>query len=109
VSIGWNVFWHCSALSSIRIPSSVKTLGQLTFSQCSSLSTVEFESNSQMSRVNPLAFANCQSLTVIWIPLAIRRVFGNYDQYLKVLEREGGANRHVEGWDADWDQLEWRM
>jgi hypothetical protein len=44
-------FWRCSALSYIRIPSSVEILCVSCFCECSSLSTVTFELGSQLSWV----------------------------------------------------------
>jgi hypothetical protein len=56
-------------ISSICIPSSVQTLARNYFSQCRSLSTVTFESDSDVSStercISRSAFANCSSLSSV--------------------------------------------
>jgi hypothetical protein len=56
----------CSALTSITIPNSVTTIGQLTFNRCGSLRSVTI-SNSVTS-IGKLAFHQCSSLSSVTIP-----------------------------------------
>ena len=47
----YGVFSDCTALTSIRIPASVKTIEEAAFKGCSSLATVTFEKGSQLKTI----------------------------------------------------------
>jgi hypothetical protein len=57
--------FSCSSLQSIVIPSSVEILGSSCFSRCESLSSISFESNSRLIRIEPGAFSGCDIRAVI--------------------------------------------
>jgi hypothetical protein len=52
----------CSSLKSISIPSSIEFIGDDCFCNCSSLSSLRFDSWSKLSRIGHRAFLNCTSL-----------------------------------------------
>ena len=54
-----------TALTSIEIPASVETISDDTFNQCSSLGTVTFAEDSQLSEIGRSAFQGCYSLETI--------------------------------------------
>ena len=58
----------CSALTSINIPSGVTEIGSNFFYACSSLTSVTFESGSQLTNIGRSAFQECSSLTNVTIP-----------------------------------------
>jgi hypothetical protein len=64
-------FASCSSLSSICIPSSVETLCDHCFSQCTALSSVTFEPGSRLSHIEAHAFAHCSSLPSLCIPSSV--------------------------------------
>jgi hypothetical protein len=58
------------------IPSSVEKLGSDCFSGCQSLSTVTFESGSNLSSIEDFAFNCCSSLSSICIPSSVETLGG---------------------------------
>jgi hypothetical protein len=83
--IGRYAFANCSSLSSICIPSSVEKLSDYCFEECQSLSTIEFEIDSHLSRVEQSVFSGCSSLSSIWIPSSLRCQFGGYEGVLQII------------------------
>ena len=79
-SIGNEVFYNCSSLTSIEIPNSVKTIGVISaisngaFEGCSNLKTVTFGENSQLTSIGNNVFYNCSSLTNIEIPNSVTSI-----------------------------------
>ena len=67
-------FAGCTSLKSIQIPANVEKIGIGTFKNCSQLSTVIFESNSCIGKINNGAFANCTALTIIKLPQSIASI-----------------------------------
>lgn len=53
-----SMFENCTSLESITIPSSVTSIGHDAFSDCTSLSTVIFKENSQLTYIATTAFKN---------------------------------------------------
>ncbi|MCH5163507.1 MAG: leucine-rich repeat domain-containing protein [Clostridiales bacterium] len=62
-SIGSSAFSGCTGLTSITIPSSVTSIGILAFSSCSSLKSVIIASS--VTNIGSSAFSGCSSLTGI--------------------------------------------
>ena len=56
------------AIEEITLPSTLKTIGNGAFGVCTSLRTVNFEDNSQLTSIEGQAFLSCSSLTSITIP-----------------------------------------
>lgn len=57
-----------ASLTSITIPNNVVTISYNAFQWCDSLSSVTFESNSQLQTIKSNAFGRCTGLTSITIP-----------------------------------------
>ena len=68
--INSQAFINCT-FSSVTIPASVEIIGESAFKNCGSLSTVTIGDNSQLNRIDTLAFANCSSLTSFTIPAGV--------------------------------------
>ncbi|MBO6263630.1 MAG: leucine-rich repeat domain-containing protein, partial [Clostridia bacterium] len=64
-SIGDEAFNSCGSLTSIEIPSSVTSIGNCAFFDCSKLTSVTFGANSQLTSIGEMAFIYCSSLTSI--------------------------------------------
>jgi hypothetical protein len=61
-------------LQSICIPSSVQVLCCRCFAQCRALSSVTFEQNSRLTRIENRTFCDCKALKSICIPESIQRI-----------------------------------
>ena len=73
----YGVFTDCTALTTIEIPASVITIKQAAFKGCSSLTTITFETGSNLKTIESNAFANigkqvtvdmseCENVTNFW-------------------------------------------
>ena len=74
-SIGERTFSDCSSLTSVTIPNSVTSIGYRAFENCSDLTSVTI-SNSVTS-IGEWAFRNCSGLTTVTIPNSVMSI-GNY-------------------------------
>ena len=75
----YGVFSDCTALTSIKIPASVKTIEEAAFKGCSSLATVTFEKGSQLKTIggdsySSGAFSDCTALKSIEIPASVETI-----------------------------------
>jgi hypothetical protein len=62
---------HADIRTKICIPSSVEQIAQGCFYECNSISTVTFESGSQLSPIAECAFQYCSSLSSIFISSSV--------------------------------------
>ena len=65
-SIGRSAFSGCSSLTLVCLPSSVRSIGRFAFSDCSSLTSIAIPSS--VTSIGESAFYGCESLTCIDIP-----------------------------------------
>ena len=63
-----------SSLTSITIPSSVTSIGNFTFRDCSSIELVTFGDNSQLTSIGGYTFYGCSKLTSITIPNSVTSI-----------------------------------
>lgn len=75
--IGWNCFYRCQNLRSIKIPAAVVEIENGAFNGCKFLKTVEFEQGSKLARIGNAAFANTTSLTGVEIPESVTVIGSN--------------------------------
>ena len=74
-SIGEHAFSDCSSLERIEIPSSVTSIGNGAFYNCSSLESIEIPSS--VTSIGNSAFSGCSSLESIEIPSSVTSI-GDY-------------------------------
>ena len=74
-SIGKNSFYYCSSLSRVSISSSVVSIGDHSFYGCSSLTQVAIPSS--VTSIDKYAFCGCSSLIRISIPSSVTSI-GNF-------------------------------
>ena len=67
-TIADSAFRGWSGWTSITIPSSVTSIGERAFEDCSSLTSVTFGVNSRLTSIGDYAFYGCSGLTSIMIP-----------------------------------------
>ena len=83
--IGQYAFNHCSSLKSITIPGSVVYIEYMAFANCSSLTSVNFGDNSNVTDIETGAFHNCVNLTNITMPSNIVTIKGSMFQFCSSL------------------------
>ena len=69
-----SAFINNTEITSINIPNSVTTIGDLAFAGCSNLTTVTISENSQLTTIGDYAFYYCSSLTSIYIPNSVTTI-----------------------------------
>ncbi|MBQ3247248.1 MAG: leucine-rich repeat domain-containing protein, partial [Alistipes sp.] len=74
-SIGDKTFYNCVNLTSITIPSSVTSIGDNAFESCTSLTSAIIPKS--VTSIGDYAFNNCTSLTSVTIPNGVTSI-GNY-------------------------------
>ncbi len=74
-SIGEGAFNNCSGLTSITIPSSVTSIGEYAFNNCSGLTSITIPSS--VTSISDYAFSGCDGLTSITIPSSVTSI-GEY-------------------------------
>jgi hypothetical protein len=72
ITIGILAFDTCSSLASVIIPSSITTFGDQAFGNCQNLKSVTFEEG--LTNIGNFAFVNCLSLASITIPSSITTI-----------------------------------
>ncbi len=96
-SIGPSAFRHCTSLTSITIPNSVKSIGDGSFFDCSALTSITIP-NSVTSIANQ-AFAFCVSLTSITIPNSVTTIGSELFGYCSKLTTIQVPNAKVSDWE----------
>ena len=76
-SIDEYAFRGCSSLTDITIPSTVTSIGNDAFYDCSNLQTVIFDGDSQLQSIGSYAFSWCSKLTDITIPSSVTSIGDN--------------------------------
>ena len=77
ISINNGLFSHCDGLISVVIPDSVTSIGDSAFDGCTSLTSVMFGENSQLTSIGNSAFSSCQSLVSVTIPDSVTSIGEN--------------------------------
>jgi hypothetical protein len=85
--------------SHVEIPSDVEILGSSCFSDCESLSSISFASNSRLTRIGSFAFSN-SSLESIVIPSTVQILdsscFSNCESLLSISFESNSRLRRIE-------------
>ena len=71
------VFHENKKIEKIILPSTLTTIGQYAFYDCTSLQTVTFEKGSRLKTIEESAFEDCTALTSIEIPASVEMI-GQY-------------------------------
>jgi hypothetical protein len=71
-NIGFQLFWNCTAMTSITIPDSVKAIGTNAFYSCTGLTNIVLGNG--VTSIGYDAFQNCTSLTIITIPKSVTNI-----------------------------------
>ena len=74
-SIGDSAFRECTSLTSVTIPNGVTYIGHYAFRECISLTSITIPSS--VTSIGNYAFQNCQHLTNLTIPNSVTSI-GNY-------------------------------
>ena len=66
----------CSLLTSVTIPTNLKTIGKSVFEKCDNLKSIIFSEDSLLTRIGNSAFYGCKNLTCINIPNRVTSIGG---------------------------------
>ncbi len=83
-TFNFKAFKDCTQITSISIPSSIISVEESAFENCSSLATVTFSDVSKLTTIERNAFINCTSLTSIRLPPLIYKI--GYDAFINCSE-----------------------
>ena len=70
--IGSHAFDRCNNLSSISIPTSVRSIGDMAFGECTSLATITIPDG--VTSIETMAFVHCSVLSSIIIPNSVANI-----------------------------------
>ena len=70
----WSAFLGCSGLTSVRIPTSVKTINDYSFAGCSGLTSITIPNSVEF--IGGFAFDGCTKLTSVDIPSSVTYIGG---------------------------------
>lgn len=73
-TIGSYAFSGCNSLQAIMIPQVLSSISPHCFEDCTRLSNVNFNGNSQISAIDEYSFSNCQNIQSISIPKSVLRI-----------------------------------
>ena len=71
-SIGDHAFWHCSDLTSVTIPNSVKSINTAAFLYCSGLTSITIPNS--VTSIGNAAFHSCSGLTSVTIGSSVTSI-----------------------------------
>ncbi|CAJ1950138.1 unnamed protein product [Cylindrotheca closterium] len=74
MQIGDRAFSCCSSLTTVKIPSTVRTIGKSAFELCHMLVQVNLLHSTMMEYIGEFTFAWCRGLTTIWLPTTLKRI-----------------------------------
>ena len=74
VEIGYEAFEHCSGLTGITIPNTVKNINTEAFDGCSGLTSVTIPNS--VTSIGDYAFSGCSGLTSVIIPNSVTSIGG---------------------------------
>jgi len=95
------VFHENKKIEKIILPSTLTTIGQYAFYDCTSLQTVTFEKGSRLKTIEESAFEDCTALTSIEIPASVERIedraFKGCSKLATVTFEKGSQLKTVDG------------
>ncbi len=84
-SFGQYTFYSCSALTSIKFPPKLKTIGRETFRFCSSITTIDLL-DTKVESIGNFCFNSCSQLTKLRLSTTLKSIAGNAIQGVKITE-----------------------
>ena len=74
VNIGKNAFEDCQALTSILLPTTLKSVAEYAFKNCTGLKSVHAAATTVIENFAPNAFSGCDNLSVLQIPYGVAAI-----------------------------------
>ena len=84
VEIGEQAFIGCTSLTSVTIPSGVKTMGYWAFKGCTGLVSLVIREG--VTSIGERSFSDCTALRTVTIPVSMKRIENEAFIYCSVLE-----------------------
>ena len=106
VAIGNGAFAVCSSITSVIIPSTVKSIGNRSFIGCQNLSSLTIPNS--ITSIGDFAFWNCKSLTSVTIPNSVKSIgFSAFPDTCKVVSNIQVKQKLIaqtEGWIYEYNE-----
>lgn len=100
--IGWYAFEGCRGITSVKIPSSVRSINRSAFARCTGLTTVDIPEG--VTRIGDWVFSGCSNLYSVRIPDSVTSMgSGVFMQCADQLYARSRGYLHVDGWVVDTD------
>lgn len=96
-------FSSCKNLTSIELPSSLKTIEEYAFYACDNLTSVELPSS--LKTIGKCAFYSCDNLKAVYIPASVETVGECLFQYCSkvTIYVEFAQSQKPSGWNSKWN------
>ena len=87
-NMSYGTFMNCKQLESAVLPSTLQTIGQGIFRNCTSLTSIIFSGSSSLTTIQNNAFAGCTSLVTFNIPSTLTSIGGSAFSNNRLMEGE---------------------
>lgn len=110
-TIGSGAFRYCTSLKSITIPTTVESIGDWAFANCSKLRLVtiqlqhwdDWSGYPESVSIGGYAFSNCISLSSIVIPSSVKSIDNDaFDDCINLITIYCEADSKPSGWSSSW-------
>ena len=101
-AIGANAFFECEKITSVTIPSTVKTIGTSAFDGCEALREMTIPSS--VTSIGEKAFKGCHDLLTVTLPKSVEMVGKNAFYSCSSILIYVEADTKPSDWDSDWKE-----
>lgn len=105
--INSEAFSQQERITEIVIPSTVESIGNAAFFNCSGLKKVTFEGYSNLNYINGYAFQQCYNLESLTIPSTVTNVSSGILSFGERLTVYTDLDRDPSTWDNYWNYSDW--
>ena len=105
--INSEAFSQQERITEIVIPSTVESIGNAAFFNCSGLKKITFEGYSNLNYINGYAFQQCYNLESLTIPSTVTNVSSGILSFGERLTEYTDLDRDPSTWDNYWNYSDW--
>ena len=105
--IGSNAFEGQYGITEIVLPNTIKTISNAAFFNCVGLESVNFMTNSALSKINGYAFQQCANLKSLTIPGTVSNVSSGILSFAEQATVYTSYRSAPSNWDSRWNKADW--